>query len=175
MAGNGHGSGGQFKLNSTSFSWSPPHYYFIGFNGMSRGGASRIVDRSEPLAKWKTSKMTNTPLSTGNGLKSDPYLRNIMWNKTHVYPKYAKKNCCLVVQFIIFFGSGNDNSHIFVHVEGNLWVIRSLLHIYTRNIPLEWILGENRPFVTYYLRKRYNSLLYGSKAKKVPVPAAHPY
>ena len=76
------------------------------------GGASRIFGRGEPLAKWQTH-----PCLRKMDWKSYPYLRNIMWNKTHVYPKYAKK-CCLEVQFIRFYGFRNDNSHIFVHVEG---------------------------------------------------------
>ena len=43
---------------------------------------------------------------------------------------------CLEVQFIRFYGFGNDNSHILVHVERNLCVISSLLHSSTKKIPL---------------------------------------
>ena len=132
------------------------------FTAVRGGGASRIFGRGEPLAKWQTH-----PCLRKMDWKSYPYLRNIMWNKTHVYPKYAKKkrkNSCSEVQFIRYYGFGNDNSHIFVHVEGNSWVFGSLLHSSTKNIP----------FATDYLRKKI-PFSTDPRLKKVPVSAAHPY
>ena len=124
----------------------------------SPGGASRIFGRGEPLAKWQTH-----PCLRKMDWKSYPYL-GISWEIRPMSIQNMKKNCCLEVQFMRFYGFGNDNSHIFVHVEGNSWVFGSLLHSSTKKIP----------FATDYLRKKI-PFSTDPRLKKVPVSAAHPY
>ena len=70
------------------------------------------------VSRWQNDKPT---LVYGKWTENHTLIYGISCEIRPISIHDMQKNCCLEVQLIRFYGFGNDNSHIFVQFEGNVY------------------------------------------------------